>query len=276
MSGSSTSVVLSGGGAKAAAQVGALKALAEHGAVVDRYVATSMGAVIAAAFASGLGYDEVLRRLLRVRRRDVALIAPGALLGVLGKSFLQEGPLRRTIADLVPVSRFSEMATALTVTAVDEASGELVLFGDGGREDVTVADALYASCALPVFYPAAEIGGRRYVDGGMRAVLPLDVVGQFEPAGVFAVYVGPLLGTAEGEGARMPALLRAHSESLRILMATQADEAIARWRSSSVPLVLVRPEVAQLATFATDRMPEFVEAGYRAAVRELSIAPLVS
>lgn len=262
--------VLSGGGAKAAAHAGALKALAERGTLVSRYVATSMGSVIAAAFASGLGYDRVVHALLRVRRRDVAMIAPGALLGPLGKSFLRDGPLRRTIADLVPAERFGDLETPLTVTAVDEESGELVLFGDGGRDDVPLADALYASCALPVFYPPAEIGGRRFLDGGMRAVLPLDTAAGFEPELVFASYAGPTLaGAPSGEGPRVPPMLRAHSESLRILMANQADAAIARARDRGMPLVLVRPVLAQLATFATDRMAEFVEDGYRAAVEAL-------
>jgi NTE family protein len=262
--------VLSGGGAKAAAHVGALKALAERGVQVSHYVATSMGAVVAAAFASGLGYDRVMRRLMRIRRRDVAMLSPGGLLGPLGKSFLQDGPLKRTIAKLVPAGRFAELETGLTVTAVDGETGELVLFGDGGNDDVPLGDALYASCALPVFYPPAEIFGRRYVDGGMRAVLPLDTAGAFDPELVFASYVGPTLaGASPDEGPRVPPMLRAHSESLRILMATQANEAIARARAGRLPMVLVRPALAQLATFATDRMTEFVEQGYRAATKAL-------
>ena len=46
--------VLSGGGAKSAAHVGALRALEEWGLTPGHYVGTSMGAVIAACYASGL------------------------------------------------------------------------------------------------------------------------------------------------------------------------------------------------------------------------------
>ncbi|HXV86367.1 MAG TPA: patatin-like phospholipase family protein, partial [Gemmatimonadales bacterium] len=60
---SRVAVVLSGGGAKAAAHVGALKALEERELTPSRYVGTSMGAVVAACFASGLDYDTVLKRV---------------------------------------------------------------------------------------------------------------------------------------------------------------------------------------------------------------------
>ncbi len=262
--------VLSGGGAKAAAQVGALRALEEHDVVPTRFVATSMGAVVAACFASGLSYDDVLNRVMHISRQDVARVSPTVFLGPFIRSLFREQPLRDTIGALVPARGFGELAIPLTITAVDIDTGELVLFGSGGRSDVPLLEALYASCALPLFYPPAEIGRRRYVDGGLRAVLPLDVAGGFEPDAVFAVHVGPSFAApAAAQPPSIPPMMRAHNEAMRVLMAAQVDEAVERWKDRSIPLVLVEPPLERQATFALANIVRYVEEGYRTASRAL-------
>lgn len=263
--------VLSGGGAKAAAHIGARRALEERDLRPDRYVGTSMGAVIAACFAAGLDSAGTSRRMAGLRRADVAAISPSILLGVWSHGLLRAGPLRDAIARIVPVERFDQLVTPLTVTAVDAKSGALELFGAGGREDVSLADALYASCALPVYYPHAEIDGRRFVDGGLRAVLPLDVAARFDPDWIFAVDVGSSFDeTPAPEGAFPPPLVRAHGEAMRIMMAAQTEELLERWTSVSIPLVLVRPHFPQETTFALGKAGAFIEAGYHEAIDALA------
>ncbi len=263
--------VLSGGGAKAAAQIGALRALEDRGLTPSHYVGTSMGAVVAACFASGLSYADVLRRITAVTRRDVAALSPGAILGLFADSLLRDEPLRDTIARLVPARQFADLRIPLTVTAVDARNGELVLFGVGGRSRVSLIDALYASCALPMYYPPAVIGDREYLDGGLRAVLPLDVAAQFDPDLVYAIMVGPsLLDVPRENGSRMPAMVRVHNTAMRILMASQTEAVVNRWKQARVPLILVRPQLEQEATFAVDSAVRYVEHGYRAAMRALA------
>ncbi|MDH3495588.1 MAG: patatin-like phospholipase family protein [Gemmatimonadota bacterium] len=261
---------LSGGGAKTAAHLGALRALDEHGMTPQHYVATSMGAVVAAALAAGVTYDEALRRLTRVRRRDVAVPSLKAVLGYLSDSLFRPEPLRRFIASLVPARRFDDLEIPLTVTAADLERGDLVLFGDGGL-DVPLHDALYAACALPIYYPAARVAGRLCADGGLRAVLPLDVAAGFEPDLIYAVSVGPSRSELPAEGrATLPPLVRRHGEVLRVMMAAQTEELLARWADRPHPeLVVVQPPVQAETTFAVDRVAGYVEEGYRTAMRVL-------
>lgn len=269
--------VLSGGGAKATAHVGALKALEEHGLRPVHYVGTSMGAVVAACYACGLGYDEVLQRFSLISRGAVAVPSPGLLLGPLAASLLRRGPLEETLAALVPARRFGELEIPLTVTAVDAQNGRLVLFGAGGRVHVPLIDALAASCALPVYYPAKRIGDRSYVDGGMRAVLPLDVGARFDPDLLFAVHAGPwLLGESAEHTGPVPPILRAHNTATSILMAQQAEAVVERFREGPVPLVFVRPSVGREATFHVGAVGEFVAEGYRAGVRALQSVSITS
>ncbi|MBI2073802.1 MAG: patatin-like phospholipase family protein [Gemmatimonadetes bacterium] len=260
--------VLSGGGAKGAAHVGAVKAMGERGLAPGHFVGTSMGAIIGAMHASGLSYEAAVQRLTRLTRKDVAQLAPGALLGPLGRSILKQQPLRDTITRLVPAKRFDDLVVPLTVTTVDVATSELVLFGAGGRSDVPLHDALYASSALSVYYPPALMGGRAYADGGLRAVLPLDVAATLNPDLVVAVYTGPQAGEEQRGRPGRYGLLAAHDTAMRIMMAVQAEDAIARW-NRHVPLVLIRPEVGARATFKVGDALKYVEEGYRAASRAL-------
>jgi NTE family protein len=260
--------VLSGGGAKGAAHVGAVKAMGELGLAPAHFVGTSMGAMIGAMFASGLSYEAAVQRITGLSRRDVAQLAPGAVLGPLGRSILKEQPLRQTIARLVPATRFDDLAVPLTVTTVDLATSELVLLGAGGRWDVPLHDALYASSALSVYYPAAVIGGRAYADGGLRAVLPLDAAAALDADLVVAVYVGPQV-VQERQGRPGPhGLLAAHDTAMRIMMAVQAEDAIARWNARA-PLLVIRPDVDARATFKVGDALRYVEEGYRAASKAL-------
>jgi NTE family protein len=262
-------LVLSGGGMKAMAHIGVLRALEECGLHPTEIVGTSGGALIGALAAGGLDYDELVPRVMRIRARDVVVPAKSALLlrGVGAASVLRSAPLRALLRRIVPVNDFGALLLPLRITATDLDSGELVVFGAGGRGDCTVAEAVYASMALPVYYPPARIGGRRFADGGIRAVLPLDVAAAIPADLVVAVDVGPVpFGPAPGDR-QLPALVALSDRALAIAMADQKARTLAAWRAAAgrPTLLLVTPDVDPNGTFAFDRTAEFIEAGYRAA-----------
>jgi NTE family protein len=259
-------LVLSGGGAKTAAHLGACRALKEAGFEPAWYVATSMGAVIAAGLASGLGNDELLERMAEVGPRGVVRDPLAPVAGLFLKSLLKPAPLRAAIEALVPARRFSDLSVPLSVTAVDLDTGQLALFG-AGATNAPLMDVLCASCALPMYYPPVLLNGRRFADGGLRAVLPLDVAADLDVDLVLAVDVGPRFGLPPlAEPSRVPAMVRAHDEALGILMAANTECQIALWRSDPgrPPLVYVQPQVERDATFRIDRVREYAGEGRRA------------
>src|SRR5260370_34766986 len=165
--------VFGGGGAKSLAHAGAWKALLEAGLRPCHVVGTSMGAVISAALAAGSSYERLVEIALSLQRKDVAALDAWALAkGVFAGNVLKPGPLKHTIARLVPATRFADMQIPLTVTTTDLDSGELVLFGALGQ-DGPLIDVLYASCALPLYLPPQTIGGRRLGESGVPAPVGL-------------------------------------------------------------------------------------------------------
>lgn len=259
--------VFSGGGAKASAHIGAMRALEEAGIRPTHFLGTSMGAVFAAMFAAGLSASAALERLTGIAEGEIVRADRLAFLrGLWGRSLLKAEPFRRALARLVPAHRFVDLPRPLTITATALESGALTLFGAGGR-DAPLVEALYASCALPVFFPPAVIEGVRYGDGGLRAVLPLEPASLVPARLVVAVDVGPGFDEPPGDsGPGLPPVVEAHNESTGILMAGQTAQALALWRASSnrPPLVYVRPRVARGATFRVDQVRNYVEEGFTA------------
>jgi len=256
--------VFGGGGAKSLAHAGAWKALLEAGLQPFHIVGTSMGAVIGAALAAGSTYQRIVDIALSLQKRDFAALDAWSLAkGVFAGSILKPDPLKRTIARLVPATRFGDMQIPLTVTATDLDSGELVLFGALGQ-DAPLVDALYASCALPLYLPPEVIDGHRLGDGGLRAVVPLDVARRIPADMVVAVDVGPGFDEPPAEKkAAIPPLVRAHGEAIRVMMAAQTERMIAAWPKDAPRLIVVRAVAEQEATFASDRAERYFEAGYR-------------
>ena len=277
-------LVLSGGGAKALAHAGAFRALEQADLVPSHIVATSMGAVVGAALAAGMPFDQIRRRAMGIRRKDVAPFDPLVLvMGLFARSLFPAAALRRAIARLVPKTLFQYLKIPLTVTATDLDSGELLLLGGPERRTIELADALYASCALPLYFPPLEADGRRLGDGGLRAVLPLGPAREVVPdADLFvAVHVGPGFDERPaGNGTepqapdaqaptRIPRVVRAHGEAMRIMMAEQAERAVREWPKDGARLIYVRAVAEREATFAVDRVQEYVEMGYQATKKAL-------
>jgi NTE family protein len=274
MTAAGVTLVLSGGGAKTAAHVGAARAVEEAGLVPVRYVATSMGAVVAAALAGGAERGVLLERLAEAGKAGIVRDPLALVTGLFARSLLRAAPFRRAVEQLIPARRFADLSVPITVCVVDLDTGELLLFGEGG-EDAPLLDVLCASCALPVYFPAARVAGRRCGDGGLHAPLPLDVAGRLAGETVVAVDVGPGFDAVDaGAAGAVPPVVRAHDDAIGALMAHATAAQLALWRAEHgrPPLIHVRPRVERGATFRVDRLRRYAEDGYRATREALASA----
>jgi NTE family protein len=96
------------------------------------------------------------------------------LAGWLPAGLVSTEPLKEVVGRAVP-GRWVEHPNFWAV-ACDYRSGRRVPFGREGAPDVRIADAVAASCAIPGFYRPVEIGGRRYVDGGVCSASSVDLL----------------------------------------------------------------------------------------------------
>jgi NTE family protein len=195
-------LVLAGGGlAGIAWETGVLAGIADESPAAARLlldsdvlVGTSAGSAVAAQISSGRPLEELFGRQIA---ETSAEIDPGVDIEAITELFLAalDGPRtpaeqmkrigavalttetvpehvrRQVIAQRLPSHDWPDRA--LRLTAIDTATGELVVFDQ--NSGVELVDAVAASCAVPVAWPPVTIAGRRYMDGGVASSINLGV-----------------------------------------------------------------------------------------------------
>jgi NTE family protein len=155
MSAGPFTLVLSGGGLKGLAHVGVLKALEERGRRPAVIVGSSMGSMIAGAWATGMPLDEMEERSLAVRRRDVFRVAhvDMAIRRLHAPALYRREPLDALLQGIVGDRTFNDLVAPLLVNTADLLTGQQVTWGLPGRRSARVADAIFACCALRGIFP---------------------------------------------------------------------------------------------------------------------------
>ena len=260
---SRTWVIMGGGAAKGFAHVGAWKAIQEAEISVAGLIGTSTGAMMGAALAGGRSVEEMEARTRRFRRRDAMRLNPRAVWinGIRSPSMFRGDTLRRFILDLLPTEQWLELTLPLMVNAVDLASGEMVWFGHGNDQDVALVDAVYASAALPVLFPPAELEGRMLIDGGALDMLPLGKAAEMGATRIIAIDVGA--GPhADAQAVMDGGLVAVHERVFSIMAGRNRRESVRNW--TGVPLTYVQPDFEDTDGFDFERRHYFIEEGYRA------------
>ncbi len=257
-------LVLGGGGLKGFAHIGVFKALKELGIEPTVVAGTSIGALIAAAYTRGMDISEMTDRARALKRRDLfRLNRMGMLLERQhSPAIYLEDPLRAVVKSVATDKRFDQLKRTLLVNTVDITRGSQIVWGLPGLRDVSVADAVYASCALPGFYPPGLVGGRLCVDGGVLDNLPVSIAGRGMDA-VIAVDTGSSDLEPEND------IATAGFASIYVRAATTMMHALqlapfATW--TRPPMILIRPKVNHIGWFSFSHTEELLEAGYTAAM----------
>jgi NTE family protein len=219
-------LVLQGGGALGAYQVGVYEALHDAGIEPDWVIGTSIGAINAALIAGNardqrmerlnafwshveqpltsagpldwLGMGNWVANMTTVMRGIPAFFSPNvaalrgarAAVGVESASYYSTEPLRRTLAELVDFAGMAGAPMRLTVGAVNACSGAMRYFDS--RSETLCVDHVMASGALPPAFPAVRIEGEPYWDGGIYSNTPIEAVLDDKPRRdslIFAVNV---------------------------------------------------------------------------------------
>jgi len=196
--GNGVALVLSGGGARGLAQIGTIKALDEAGLRPDVIIATSMGAIIGALYASGYSPDSIAQFVLSFDwSRMYANNASRKQLLVSQKddeeTCLYELRFDRTFKPIIPQSIsegqsffsalvpkiaaaqsratmiFDSLPIPLRIVSTDIVSGRKIVFAKGD-----LATAIRASCSFPLVFSPVNADSMLLMDGGLSSNIPVE------------------------------------------------------------------------------------------------------
>lgn len=248
----------------------------------DVFIGTSAGSILATELAAGVSTAELLE-LQRTRaqraprsperwpgapkRRPLSwsLVAGGlrgrlplgvALAGALPEGSRDSSQLAASIEHLIPEGQWVDHPNCLVV-ALDCETGQRVAFGRDGTASSRAA--VRASCAVPGWFAPVEIGGRRYIDGGVASATSLDLMAR-EPVDEVIV-VSPMTAPR-----RMPAgsIGEALERVMRFAVSRTLAAEVAQCERAGVRVIRIEPTAPELAAMGAN----FMDPQRRAAVLE--------
>lgn len=171
-------LALGGGFARGLAHVGVLKVLEEEQIPISFIGGTSVGAVIGAAYASGVSPKELEEIAALVRFKDFARWTISRF------GFATNDRMTGFLDRILKVKTFEELRLPLAVTATDFVTGDAVVFSSG-----SLCDAVRASCAYPGMFLPVNVNGRMLVDGMLSNAVPTVPLRSMGADRVLAVYL---------------------------------------------------------------------------------------
>ena len=259
LAGRSLGVVMAGGGARAMTHIGFMAELEDAGVAVGRVAGCSLGAIVAGLYARGLRADEVEAICYQefVRRRpfsDYTLPTAGLAKGRRAAEALRRGLGADVRIESLPL-QFRAVSTDLLARAPHVHRSGLL------------AEAVIASCRLPVLFPPLRSEGRLLVDGGVLDNLPVGAARRARrgPAGrsEHRGRRGPAAsGPAPAGRCAFPALGETLMRTMMISSAGATD------RARAVGAFVVTPPSMGVGLLEFHQMDRMVEAG-RLAARSL-------
>ncbi|MCR9141219.1 MAG: patatin-like phospholipase family protein [bacterium] len=167
LSGTSRGLALGGGGARAFAHIGVIEVLDEEGIDFDSVAGTSMGAVVACAYAMGRDASEIAYLVKEIIPDSRAIFDKGLPF----VSFFRGRKLNQAILSAFGDTRFEDLQIPFFCNAADLNTAQSVIFESG-----YVSTAIRASVSLPGVFPPVQLDPYDLVDGGILNNLPGSVL----------------------------------------------------------------------------------------------------
>lgn len=259
-------LVLGGGGAKGLAHVGVIKVLEASGIKPDLIVGSSVGSLVGGLYASGMSADTLTQLALTTPNEaltDFTLAHQGIIEGVKLRRFVNAQVQGRPIESL-PI-RFAAVAT-------DNNTKQKTVFTSGETGLI-----VQASCSVPGIFIAPRIPdkvGKKYIDGGVASLVPVDTARALGADVVIAVDV--MSDETPSKAANGYNNTPKSSPNIWSLMEQGYNSTYAnkgKYTQSQAEVmradVVIRPNVAHISSIDTSQRMDTIMAGEAAAAQSL-------
>lgn len=272
-------LVLSGGGAKGLAHIGAIRAIEESGVRIDYIGGTSMGAIVGAMYASGytavemdsifrsVNFEQVIQGLVprssmnfyeKQNSERYALSLPFDDFKISFPSSISSGQnvynlFSRLFFHVSDVEDFNDLPIPFFCMATDVETGEVVKLDSG-----YLPLCLSASGAFPSLFEPVNIDGRTLIDGGVVNNYPIDEVRALGADIIIGVDVQDPLASVDELRSATQVLLQINNYRTVRGMKEKAGKTD----------IYIKPDISDYSVISFDQAAAIVETGYDAGIRQ--------
>jgi NTE family protein len=244
-----TGLVLSGGGIRGVAHIGAIKALEEHGIYPAHIAGTSAGAIVGALYAAGRTWEEMLDFFKSTEIFSLANYAMGK------PGFLDTEKFQDQLRAYISQDTFESLERQLHVTATNLLDGTLNVFSKG-----ELIRPVLASAAVPGLFAPITINKGYYIDGGTLNNFPVDLIKKYCDR-IIGVYVNPFSHVS----------IKDLNHVNKVLV---ANETTKKFNDCDI---LIRPaNMNKYSMFSLKNLDIILDLGYNATINALKNNPLSS
>jgi NTE family protein len=237
-----TGLVLSGGGARAAAHIGVIKALEENGIYPTHIAGTSAGAIVGALYAQGIGWLEILNFFKTTpifNTNRIAYNKPG---------FIDSAKFYDDLKAYFPIDDFNVLEKPMFITATNVIDGTLKIFSKG-----QLIKPIIASASFPGVFTPTKINDSYYIDGGILNNFPVEPLIK-DCDQIIGVYVNPL------KKIRIKDLKHSYSVVERAFKIKSSSESILKF--SDCNFVISPENLINYGTFDMNNIDAIFNLGY--------------
>ena len=196
-------LALSGGGARGFAHLGAIRAIEEVGLKPDIVAGVSAGSVIAVLYGAGISVDDIMSAFTDRKFSDFANVN---LRINANQGLFDFSKFKNFIAEMVaPYVNLEDLPIPTFVGVTDFDHGVPTEFHNGN-----IADAVAASCSIPICFRPQIINGVSYVDGGVLRNMPSWII-RSRCQRLIGVNCSPLLSTDTSNDSLLEIAMRAYN-----------------------------------------------------------------
>lgn len=245
-----TGLVLSGGGMRGAAHIGAIKALEEHGIFPTHIAGTSAGAIVGALYAYGHSCEDMLTFLKGINILDIkkyALNKPG---------LIDAEKFYPGFKTYLKNDDFSSLKKQLTITATNILNGKLEIFKTG-----ELIRPVLASAAIPGIFAPVKINDSYYVDGGTLNNFPVELL-KSTCDKIIGIYVNSF------DAIKITDLKHSYNVIERAFIIKSVDEDLKKFNDCD--LIISPKGLNKFGVFDKNHLNDIFKLGYEATKKELT------
>ena len=274
-------LVLSGGGARGLAHIGILKVIDELGIKVDYIAGTSMGAVVGGLYAMGYSAIEIEEMILKndfdnifdeaVSREDLYIgqkrwmpyanyyfDLDNKFRPSLPEALFSGSKLINTLFDYTyaasNINEFNELPIEFKCVATNIITGKMKVFDKGNLHEV-----MRASMSAPSILEPMKLDDELYIDGGIRANLPSEIVKEMGADIIIGLQLSSELRSKEN----LDNLIKVLDQTINFSMTDNVKKSI------DLCDILIKPELSELSNYNFSNIKKIIDLGEIAARKHI-------